>query len=202
MIAHGLTEELLISSMSEIGAGNETVWSLTGIPTIGFYRTLHHYLKKHFKATKTTIGKLYCGIDSNLKEKGGRLDNIYRFVETIISSQRFSEELMVYDTQPIRSISLKMKKCSEQLETLNTECTELRSKFEKTRSQLKSTKTALRDITNQNIVLNQKWKNAKEKIRHVNVKMLCWKKSASIFRLNYFQIQIHLTVIMILQMIQ
>ena len=150
--------------MSEIEAGNVTVWSLSDkIPTIGFYRALHHYLKQQFKATKTAIGKLYCGIDVNLKEKGSRPDNIHRFVERIISSERHSEELMLYDTQPAKSMSIHLKKCSDQLEMLNSECTELRSKFEKTKSQLRSTKSALRDITNQNTVLNQRLKCAREK---------------------------------------
>ena len=36
-------KELLILSMSEIEPGN--------------YRALHHYLKQHFKATKTAIGR-------------------------------------------------------------------------------------------------------------------------------------------------
>ena len=50
---HGLTKESLVSSMSEMKARNTTVWSLNGrIPT------------------KIAIGKLYCGIDSHLKEKG------------------------------------------------------------------------------------------------------------------------------------
>ena len=71
LTAHGLTNESLVSSMSEIKAGNTTVWSLSGrIPTISLYRTLHCYLKQNFKTTKTVIGKLYCGIDSHLKEKG------------------------------------------------------------------------------------------------------------------------------------
>ena len=71
LTAHGLTKESLVSSMSEIKARNTTVWSLNGrIPTIGFYRALHCYLKQHFKTTKIAIGKLYCGIDSHLKEKG------------------------------------------------------------------------------------------------------------------------------------
>ena len=80
------------------------------------------------------------------------------------------QELMVYNTQPIRSMSLKMKNSSKQLETLNTKCTELRSKFEKTISQLIITKTAVWDIANQNPVLNQKLKNSKDKIRHVKCK--------------------------------
>ena len=150
LIPYGLTKDLLNSAMSEIEAGNTSVWSLSGrIPTIGFYRALHLYLKQHFKATtKTSIGKLYCSIDINLKEKGSRPDNIYRFVERIISSDHHSEDLMMYDTQPAKSMSIHLKKCSDQLEMLNSECTELKSKFEKTRSQLRSTKSALRDVTN------------------------------------------------------
>lgn len=171
LIAYGLTDELLILSMSEIETGKATVWSLSGrIPTIGFYRALHHYLKQHFKATKTVIGKLYCGIDSNLKEKGSRPDNIYRFVESVISSWRHSKELMLYDIQPAKSMSIHLNKCSEQLEMLNLECTELRNKFEKTKSQLRSTKAALRDITNRNTVLNQRLKAGKKKISQLKCK--------------------------------
>lgn len=160
--------------MREIEAGNTTVWNLSGrIPTIGFYRALHVYLKQHFKVTKTAIGKLYCSIDSNLKEKGGRPDNTYRFVERIVSSQHYSEELMLYDTQPAKHMSARLKKCSEQVEVLNSECTELRSKFENTESQLRSTKSTLRDITNENTVLTQRFKAAR------NIISLLKRKNAS-----------------------
>ena len=172
LIPYGLTKDLLNSAMSEIETGNTSVWSLSGrIPTIGFYRALHLYLKQHFKATtKTSIGKFYCSIDVNLKEKGSRPDNIYRFVERIISSDRHSEDLMMYDTQPAKSMSIHLKKCSDQLEMLNSECTELKSKFEKTRSQLRSTKSALRDVTNQNTVLSQRLKSARERISQLRCK--------------------------------
>lgn len=165
LLAYGLTRELLLSAMSEIEAKNASIWNLSGrIPTIGFYRALHHYLKQHFKASKTAVGKLYCCIDENLKEKGSRPDNIHRFVERIVSSERCSEELMLYDTQPARSMSLHLKKCSDQVAMLNSECGELKSKFEKTKTQLRNAKSALRDITNQNAVLNEKLKTARDKI--------------------------------------
>ena len=60
LIVYGLSKEVLVSAMSEIEAGNGTVanWSLSGkIPTIGFYRALHLYLKQYFEATKTSVGK-------------------------------------------------------------------------------------------------------------------------------------------------
>lgn len=169
---YGLSKEVLISAMSEIESGNVAVasWTLSGrIPTIGFYRALHLYLKQHFKATKTSVGKLYCAIDVNLKEKGSRPDNIFRFVERIVSSEHHSEELMLYDTQPAKSMSIHLKKCSDKLEMLNAECTELRSKFEKPKSQLRSTST-LRDVSNENTVLNQRLKSAREKISHLKYK--------------------------------
>lgn len=165
LTSYGLTKELLLSSMSEIEAGNATVWSLSSkIPTIGFYRALHCYLKQNFRSTKTVIGKLYCSIDSHLKEKGGRPDNIHQFVERIVSSQCHSEELMKYDNQQAKSMSKQLSKCSEQLEILNLECTELKSNYEKAKGQLRSTKTALRDITNQNSILVQRLKSSREKI--------------------------------------
>ena len=50
LIPYGLTKDLLNSAMSEIEAGNTSVWSLSGkIPTIGFYRALHLYLKQHLR---------------------------------------------------------------------------------------------------------------------------------------------------------
>ena len=67
LTAHGFPKEFFMSSVREIEVGNATVWSSSGS-----YRALHVYLNQHFKATKTAIGKLYCGIDSNLKEKGKR----------------------------------------------------------------------------------------------------------------------------------
>ena len=72
LIVYGLSKVVLISAMSEIEAGNATVanWSLSGkIPTIGFYRALYLYLKQHFEATKTSVGKLYCATDVNMKER-------------------------------------------------------------------------------------------------------------------------------------
>ena len=119
---------MLCLSVSGSEAGNPPAWILnaTQIPTIGFYRALHCYLKQHFKSSKTAIGKLYCSIDSNLQEKGSRPDNIYRFVERIVSSKRHSEERMPYDTQRAESMPVQLKKCTSQLEELNSECTELK----------------------------------------------------------------------------
>ncbi len=170
LIKLGLTEEVLLSSISKVKAGNATAWNLHGrIPTIGFYRSLHRYLQR-LNATKTTIGKLYFGIDSNLKEKESRPDNAYRFVERIISSSRNSEERMLYNTYPIKSMISQAKKCIDELETLNAGCVELKTKLKKTKTQLKSTRHALQDVTNSNTALVQEVKNAKEIINQLKQK--------------------------------
>ena len=172
MTVNGLTKECLVSSLRDVTAGNPIVWTLSGrIPTIGFYRALHFYLRQHSNScTKTAIGKLYCAIDSHLNNKGGRPDNVYQFVERIVSSQHHSEEVMKYTSQQVKSMSKKLSECSKQLELLNLECAELKTSYEETKGQLKQSKTALRDITNQNSILLQKLKSSKEKISQLKCK--------------------------------
>ena len=63
---------------------------------------------------------------------------------------------MLYDTQPAKHMSAYLKKCSEQLEMLSSEC-----RFKKTKSQLRSKKSALHDVTNENTVLTQRLKAAR-----------------------------------------
>ena len=69
----GLTEPVLDEVLS-----GKRLWKLQHLPTIGFYRHLHHYLKSERHLSKVSIGRLYCIIDSNFEEKGSRADNIYR----------------------------------------------------------------------------------------------------------------------------
>ena len=60
-----------------------------------------------------------------------------------------------------------LSECSEKLELLNLECTEMRTSYEEARGQLKNTKAALCDITNQNSVLVQNLKSSRAKISHL-----------------------------------
>lgn len=75
---------------------------------------------------------------------------MYRYIDNIASSKRQSDEPIVYNIQGVKEMSSQLKKCSQKLEELNMECTELRQQFEISRNQLKSAKLALRDITNDN----------------------------------------------------
>ena len=155
--------------MCEVENGLGSTWQLDRIPTIGFYRALHNFMKKNFTASKTTIGKFYCSIDSRLDAKGCRPDNIHRFVDIIVRSNRISDQAMLYDAQPtcIRSMCSQLKKCTENLESLNSECTEIKQNFQQTRNELKTSKAALREMTSENTALKQKWRDARRRIQEL-----------------------------------
>ncbi len=117
---YGLVEELLISvfepymdKMAVIPRCHDSktchsqvtqVWHLESIPTIGFYKGLHSYLRENFienfiAASKTAIGNFYLWIDSNFitVKGGGQPDNIYRFIDRIAKSKHLpSNKPMVY----------------------------------------------------------------------------------------------------------
>ena len=161
----GLCQEVLSSTLELVQAGNvDHSWKLCGTPTIGFYRKLHTYLKRQPKLSKVLIGRLYSVIDNNFQEKGSRPDNIYRFVDSIVSSKRQSDDPMLYNIPVVRSTSSMLKKCSQQIEELNAECVELRKKIEVSRTQLRATNCTLRDITNENQHLKRKCELSKVKI--------------------------------------
>ncbi len=161
----GLSQEVLFSTLELVRAGNvDHAWKLCGTPTIGFYRKLHTYLKRHPKLSKVLIGRLYSVIDRNFQEKGSRPDNIFSFVDSIMSSKRPSDDPMLYNIPVVKSTSSMLKKCSQQIEELNTECVELRKKIEASRTQLRATNCALRDITNENQHLKRKCEVSKMKM--------------------------------------
>lgn len=169
----GLSEEVITLTLSEVQVGDTSYsWQLNAIPTIGFYRALHTYLKKQPRITKVLIGRFYCTMDSNLQEKGSRPDNVYRYIDNIACSKRQSDEPMVYNIQGMNKMSSQLKKCSEKLEELNTECTELRQRFEMSRNQLKAAKLTLHAIADENVNLKKKCEVTKQKfdkLRHQNV---------------------------------
>ena len=138
-------------------------WKLNIPPTIGFYRALHTYLKKQPGITKALIGRFYIAVDCNVREKGSRPDNVYRYVENITSSTRHSDQPMVYCIQGIKEMGSQLKKCSEKLETLNAECTALRQQFEISRKQLRTAKLALCTTNDENVSLKKKCEITKHK---------------------------------------
>ena len=83
---YGLTE----TKLEEVFLSTENLghtWSLSEIPIVGFYRQLHHYLKRwplSRSATKTMIGRFYISSDPELQTKSicTRPDNVYQFIES------------------------------------------------------------------------------------------------------------------------
>jgi len=161
----GLTEELLLSTIYEVksGHGNSNLWELHTIPSIGFYRILHSYLKRQPTIPKVLIGRFYAAIDCNFQGKGARPDNLYRFVECITTSKRQSDEPMVYETQVMKAVKLQLSKCHEQIDELHAECAEMRRKFGRSGKQLRAAKLALRERTNENHSLKRKYELTKLK---------------------------------------
>ena len=106
-----------------------------------------------------------------MKEKGSRPDNVFRYVDNIASSKRQSDEPMVYNIHGVKEMSSQLKKCSEKLEEVNMECTELRWRFEISRNQLKTAKLTLCGITDEKLSLKKKCEFTKQKfdkLKHEN----------------------------------
>ena len=95
---YGLTEEILTATFHQVQSGEKSLqWHLTCIPTISFYRSLHCYFKKwpvSSRLSKISLGKFYIAIDANLKLKGSRPDNVYKFIDKLSQSQ--SDDMMNY----------------------------------------------------------------------------------------------------------
>ena len=73
--------------------GLDLCWALKEIPTVGFYREVHDYLKKwppSSSATRCTIGKLYINMDPKLHHKYQSdctcQDVVYKFIEKVVTS--------------------------------------------------------------------------------------------------------------------
>ena len=88
--------------------------------------------------TKVAIGKFYIAINHNLKEKGGRPGNMYRF--TLIQSQ-IKQWFTLKITIKVKDMQL--KQCTRQLEELNAECLKLKEQFKTSNDQLQAFKLAL-----------------------------------------------------------
>lgn len=125
LCGYGLSEKLLSTVFHQVLDQKEPLkWYLKGVPDIGFYHELHTFLKKwsvSCRSSKITIGRFYIAIDSNLKEKGMRADNVYRLIERVSNSRRPSNTLMSYgiDTAmaEIKAMQKEATHCREQVET-------------------------------------------------------------------------------------
>ena len=171
---YGLKKEKLLSIIQELQSKGydhrPSSWKFedTAQPTIGLYRKLHIYLKHQPNLTDVLIGRLYCTIDGKFHD---RPDNVYRFVDNVVSNSTASaDDLMLYTSSTncnsvvTESTSKMLENCTQTIKHLNAECAALKKKIEVSRSQLKAKTRALRDITNENQCLKKKAENSKIKI--------------------------------------
>jgi len=131
LLQYGLTEEVLKEAFSQSAEDQESCWSLNKIPTIGFYRELHNFLKKwpsSHSATKTAIGKFYIQIDPELRIKSTtscRPDNIFQFIEKVAFSSKPHSMLMSYGTHAtIQLLQNEVRGCSTEIQELSAKVME------------------------------------------------------------------------------
>ena len=170
LLKYNLMDEILQETLSQFESGVLT-WSLKDIPTVGFYKHLHPYLKKrHFSRcmTKTHIGRYYTAIDHNLKRRGGCPDNIYRFIERVVTSDEPNSKPMFYgeSVKQIYCLRKELKENAGLVQDLTTkvykqesEIHSMKMELESTRIELGETKDALSDVARKVDILNLK-KNA------------------------------------------
>ena len=153
---YGLTEQLLEEAFANQCDFTEC-WSLSEIPTVGFYRELHCFLKKWpptLSVTKTTIGRFYMSIDAELKRKGSRPDNVYQFIEKVATSKKLSSTVMSYGLHAtIQHLQKEAKGCSEQAQKLSAKLNEqenelsaMKTEIEVADRELHDAKCALADL--------------------------------------------------------
>ena len=168
--AYGLNEKLLQVVFNQVLEGREPEWHLKGIPENQFYRELHQFLKKwpvSYRSTKKTIATFYCAIDPNLKARGIRVDNVYRLIERTSQGKQSPYGVMSYGNayceSVIKAMCSETNACTEQVEALTLECTQLRKKLEESQKQLSCTRKALQDVTNQKFKFQKQCSVAKTK---------------------------------------
>ena len=170
---YGLDEELLTLVFDQVQSEKEKKplrWCLQGVPNNDFYQILHPFLKKWPKSrltTKVAIGKFYIAIDRNLREKGCRPDNVYRFVERVANTGH-PDELVTYDRgiTELKAMQSEVTRCTEYVTNLGTQVCELKQQLEESKKQLHSARCALRDVTNEKFVLKEQLKGRQRSFKN------------------------------------
>ena len=153
---YGLDVELLEKVYDEVKIQKKGAisWKLKGIPEIGFYESLHRFLK-HWPKTRSApiveLGKFYIAIDKNLEKKEMRPDNAYRFVERLIASSLPRSNVVSYNLEKsaIKDLQSELKHCSDEILKLTADFAAMKLQLEDTKKELHSTKSALGDVINE-----------------------------------------------------
>ena len=153
---YGLDAELLEKVYNEVKVQKKRTisWKLKGIPEIGFYESLHRFLKRWPKTCSAPIvelGKLYIAIDKNLEKKQMRPDNAYRFVEKLVGSSLPRSTVVSYNLEKdtIKDLQSELQQCSDEIQKLTADFAAMKLQLEDTKKELYSTKSALGDVINE-----------------------------------------------------
>ena len=127
------------------------------IPTVGFYRELHCFLKKWpptLSATKTTIGRFYTSIDPEFQRKNACTHprDVYQLVEKMAASSKLScSTLMIYSLQEhlqkvIEGCSAEVQKLTVVVSEHDEELSSMKQKVKIMKEEIGHAKHALKDI--------------------------------------------------------
>ena len=117
------------------------LWKLKGISEVGFYNSLHNFLKhwpKAHSAPKMEMGKFYIAIDKNLQEKEMHLDNAYQFVEKLITSSLPRNTVVNYNLEKdkVKVLESEVKQCNDQIQKLTEDFAAMKLQLEDTKKSL------------------------------------------------------------------
>ena len=147
LLKYGLDEDVFQSANLP-----DIAWHLSSTPRVEFYRLLHPYLKrKHKTSAISMIGQFYINIDANLKKKGGRADNIYRFIENLVISKHLPSDAIVdygferKQRRKMKDLETKLQECDEKLKEVTSECYQLKKDIKLSSSQFQASENALRE---------------------------------------------------------
>ena len=144
--------------------GIDLCWSLKEIPTVGFYRELHNYLKTwppSSSATKCMIGKFYINMDPELNRKYQSdctcPDDIYKFIEKVVSSKKHNSTQMSYGLgmtiqhlqEEVGGYSAQIQALSAKVMEQNEELSVMRREVKLVLSELGQAKQFLKDIADE-----------------------------------------------------
>ena len=155
----GATEQDVQRAFVESCKGKGLSWSLQKPVTVGFYRALHNYLRKwptSRSATKSAVGNFYTLIDPKFQKRvSSRPDNIYLFIQRVVSSSKPDSDDMDYGidlkVQHLRSIvdeyQGNLEEMTARAEEQEKELRAIKKNMEKARAELALSKRALSDVT-------------------------------------------------------
>ena len=185
---YGLTESILTKALLLCSQAKllpiDVGWFLKETPAVGFYRELHMFLKKwplSQTMTKVALGRFYLSIDPQLYCKGtcGRPDNVYQFIERVVSSDRaFSSPMSYGHNATVRRLvkekcvySNEVEELSSKVKEQQEELIKMKTEVEVAKAEVSGAKCALSDVMHQLQIVKKQRDTAYTKVRKYQDKL-------------------------------